>query len=488
MAITRTQIAKQLLEQGGRVGLQGGGADMGTVSTSGRAARDNREIGARMSRTDSGQGASGPVERDTGLESARQRNINLLDDFKTKRPDVNIPTFFGQLFKKPIQKFADFTAGKSRPFFEEVIRAGRIPGLNFGTVSNMTEEELEEAYQNYDRARLSGEIDAYGNPKVQTDGNDAYPIPRSGIMAKALSDMDQEPEVEEEGLFRRFRADGGIMNTDVVGGEMDFESARQMYGLGKLVKKVTRTVKKIAKSPIGKAALIGGGLGLAGIGPLKGLQTTPFGSSLSNFFGRGSLNPFRAIVGSMDTASGLDSVKSPFAELIGKIPGGGVGLGITAASTLAGLLTPEQEEEAQQIADNTGIDIAEIRANPDKYLSRRFRAEGGSTEGKEPVAKKVMPLLDMDGKEKDYRETGGFVDMGRMEKADDVPARLSKNEFVFTADAVRNAGDGSVDKGAEVMYNMMKNLEAGGDVSEESQGMDGARKMFQTSQRLEEVL
>jgi hypothetical protein len=38
------------------------------------------------------------------------------------------------------------------------------------------------------------------------------------------------------------------------------------------------------------------------------------------------------------------------------------------------------------------------------------------------------------------------------------------------------------------MYNVMKNLEAGGDVSEETQGLDGARQMFQTSQRLEEVL
>ena len=79
--------------------------------------------------------------------------------------------------------------------------------------------------------------------------------------------------------------------------------------------------------------------------------------------------------------------------------------------------------------------------------------EGGDAE---PVAKKTMPLIDMDGMEKDYRETGGFVDMGRMERADDVPARLSKNEFVFTADAVRNAGEGDIDKGAEVMYNMMK--------------------------------
>ena len=88
----------------------------------------------------------------------------------------------------------------------------------------------------------------------------------------------------------------------------------------------------------------------------------------------------------------------------------------------------------------------------------------------------------------DLRDNGGFVEIGRMERADDVPARLSKNEFVFTADAVRNAGEGDVDKGAEVMYNMMKNLEAGGEVSEESQGLEGARKMFQTSKKIREVL
>jgi hypothetical protein len=120
----------------------------------------------------------------------------------------------------------------------------------------------------------------------------------------------------------------------------------------------------------------------------------------------------------------------------------------------------------------------------EKLFKKGF-AEGGDVE---PVAKKTMPLLDMDGQEMDLRAEGGFVPIGRMEKADDVPARLSKNEFVFTADAVRNAGDGDVDKGAEVMYNMMKNLESGGDVSEESQGLSGAREMFQTSKRLEEVL
>ena len=97
-------------------------------------------------------------------------------------------------------------------------------------------------------------------------------------------------------------------------------------------------------------------------------------------------------------------------------------------------------------------------------------------------------IMDLGGMEKDYRAEGGFVPIGREEKADDVPARLSVNEFVFTADAVRNAGGGDIDQGAKVMENMMKHLEAGGQVSEESQGMAGARDMFAVSERLSEVV
>ena len=62
--------------------------------------------------------------------------------------------------------------------------------------------------------------------------------------------------------------------------------------------------------------------------------------------------------------------------------------------------------------------------------------------------------------EADMRYTGGFMPYGAKEKADDVPARLSKNEFVFTADAVRAAGGGSVNQGAKKMYQAMKQLEA----------------------------
>ena len=94
-------------------------------------------------------------------------------------------------------------------------------------------------------------------------------------------------------------------------------------------------------------------------------------------------------------------------------------------------------------------------------------------------------MIDLGGQEKDYRETGGFVDLGGKERADDVPARLSKNEFVFTADAVRNAGGGDIDKGAEVMENLMNNLEQGGEVSEDSQGLEGAQAMYEQQQMLQ---
>jgi hypothetical protein len=291
-------------------------------------------------------------------------------------------------------------------------------------------------------------------------------------------------------------------------GNFDFENARQMYGLGKLVKKVTRTVKKIAKSPVGKAALLyAGGAGLGALGTGTGFAGFKAGlMSPSLMFrnlatsGKGFLTGITG--GAIQFPGAAVASNAPGAFKLGEFFGSPLGA-ITGATALAGLLTPKQEEEAQALADETGIDIEQARnsilarARDDykmDFRARGFRAEGGIMragyqEGsKEPVAKKTMPLLDMDGKEMDLREEGGFVPIGRMEKADDVPARLSKNEFVFTADAVRNAGDGDVDKGAEVMYNMMKNLESGGDVSKESQGLEGARRMFQTSQRLEEVL
>jgi hypothetical protein len=68
--------------------------------------------------------------------------------------------------------------------------------------------------------------------------------------------------------------------------------------------------------------------------------------------------------------------------------------------------------------------------------------------------------------ELDYRNEGGFVPpIGIKEKADDIPAMLSNNEFVFTADAVGGAdpeGKQDRERGAKVMYTLMKRLENGG--------------------------
>jgi hypothetical protein len=100
-----------------------------------------------------------------------------------------------------------------------------------------------------------------------------------------------------------------------------------------------------------------------------------------------------------------------------------------------------------------------------KGMERRPRAEGG--------------LMNLGGMEKDYREDGGFVPIGKEEKADDVPARLSVNEFVFTADAVRGAGDGDVDEGAKRLQGIMKELEKRG-----QQGQD----MIDVSERISEVM
>ena len=69
-------------------------------------------------------------------------------------------------------------------------------------------------------------------------------------------------------------------------------------------------------------------------------------------------------------------------------------------------------------------------------------------------------LMSLGGNEMDFRAAGGFVPIGKKERADDVPARLSKNEFVFTAKAVRNAGGGDIKHGAKKMYQLMKQLEA----------------------------
>ena len=109
-------------------------------------------------------------------------------------------------------------------------------------------------------------------------------------------------------------------------------------------------------------------------------------------------------------------------------------------------LRKKMRELQKQGEDPDNIDEADLEEEVMKEIKRKYmgKAEGG--------------MMNLGGMEMDLRG-GGFVPMGAKEKADDVPARLSKNEFVFTADAVRAAGGGDVDKGADKMYATMKKLE-----------------------------
>ena len=473
MAITRAQQAKQMLQNGGMLVQPGFGGTRQGYRGEAAAASDaaaGRDAGRSDTGSASGRGdgpdSSGPTRNPMAQFTPEAEKIaREMLDAKMGAGDRFVPDFF-----PTIKGLANrFQVSKPTPF--DIQKKGFIQALRPQAV-DMIGGGGDGAVPYWAQLGFSSEAEYLAS-----------------LAAQGKSTTEQEPEVEEPfQLSRRFRAEGGIMNSDVVGGEFDFESARQMYGLGKLVKKVTRSVKKIAKSPVGKAAILAATYKLGG-GKFFGGE----GFKFSNLPGLGFLKPAStASVGSVANFAG-DRLAFNAARTAAGTSSGGLGIGtlIAGTSVAAGLLTPEEETEAEDLARGEGIDIdaarnAILAARQDDFRARRFRAEGGSM--KEPVAKKTMPLLDMGGKEMDLRAEGGFVPIGRMEKADDVPARLSKNEFVFTADAVRNAGDGDVDLGAEKMYNMMKNLEAGGDVSEESQGMDGARKMFQTSQRLEEVI
>jgi len=383
-------------------------------------------------------------------------------------------------------------------------------------------------------------------------------------------------------MERQLRAGGGIMT---------LEEPRQGYFLGRLVKKAKRAVKKVVKSPIGKAALLAGGAYFAGGGGLPqflggkglgGFGSNAFGKGITGLFSKGkglfdSGNLLSGLVRNPETGKfslgraaltglGAASIAAPFlmggdeeaeedtsftetpdsiSDIVnmaknqdsslrflpkpkfvdnfyladgglanvetpkrGVVDGPGSYAGLTT-NLLPMDIPKRQNSDKFEFLNQTGPitdrakEILENMSEEDiKILQERgtlfdflediiktpFIIRGGDTEYKAyggRIGKAEGGIMDLGGLEKDYRE-GGFVPLGEEERADDVPARLSKNEFVFTADAVRNAGGGDIDKGAEVMQNMMDNLEAGGTISEESQGMENpAQEMFDQSQMLE---
>ena len=115
-----------------------------------------------------------------------------------------------------------------------------------------------------------------------------------------------------------------------------------------------------------------------------------------------------------------------------------------------------------------GADINALSGNEYVVMLRNYereypsKAQGGrigQMYGTGPNGLPGIPRMASDGMEFDMRQNGGFQGLGAKEGKDDVPAMLAKNEFVMTADAVRGAGDGDIEKGAQRMYDTMQKLE-----------------------------
>ena len=277
---------------------------------------------------------------------------------------------------------------------------------------------------------------------------------------------------------------------------------RQPYFLGGITKSISKAVKgatkavgKIASSDIGKAALLYAGT--AGLGSLA--AGGGFGSLLSAGTYAPSMVGSNLLTGLTRGASALGFTKG----------GGGLGLGKGILGKGAALLGGSallsslfgSKEQAQEMLSRNPAAVKSYLAqyyrsiNKDRKIeddevnkfveeqTREYSAEGGrigyaygsSVDQGIMAAPQIAnqmgmpvgnPRQNQEGiMELDYRQEGGFVPpIGLKEKEDDVPAMLSNNEFVFTADAVRNAGDGDVDLGARKLYSQMKTLENGGSV------------------------
>ncbi len=435
--------------------------------------------------------------------------------YYTGVPKSNIP-FYGN-FLNAIRPLRNKGLRKNIDYFLEL--KSRNPNLDY--------KDTLEGYKEYMADRLSGSITASGNTIYNAGGNNNTSIP---LYAENTIDSNiPEEDLTEEFTYRM--GDGQNVGADVTqgyyaanggrvprafGGIMDSATGRRAYGLGSVFKSITKPFKgiakaagKVLKSDLGKAAMLAGAYYYGG-GNLFGLQragasgfgTTGIFSGLkdkvagSDFFSKMLMNKDKTGFSPWKVASTFSPLLA-FTDLA-KAPVDTLSDSGTRGGKLIDPLTGE-EGTPQSMRDNIELAKQEAAGDPiklaqlnQKYNNMLFTnkpyenyglyANGGR------IARAEGGLMNLGGMEKDYRAEGGFVPIGREEKADDVPARLSVNEFVFTADAVRNAGGGDIDKGAEVMENMMKNLENGGRVSEESQGNTGAQEMFSVSERIGEVI
>jgi hypothetical protein len=254
-------------------------------------------------------------------------------------------------------------------------------------------------------------------------------------------------------------ASSGFLSSGAAGGASLASKAATKKTMGTLLKEAA---KKAISNPKTLAKI---GIGAASALPLLGIGTTAKEDYIADS-NKGpkfdyDYNKMRDRFAKAETEADFAAAEEEFPVTPGlfasrfydmKADGGRIGfaLGSKADFAIEDVMTGGVEDE---IGGITGI-MRQADLQRKGNVGQFYAADGGSP--------KEGGIIDLGGMEKDYRETGGFVDLGAEEKADDVPARLSVNEFVMTADAVRGAGDGDIDLGAERMEDVMKQLEQKG--------------------------
>ena len=245
-------------------------------------------------------------------------------------------------------------------------------------------------------------------------------------------------------------------------------------GIKKAVKSVTKGIGDIVSSDLGKTALLAAGA-YYGIPALTGKSWGTIGTSLMSKLPsfampkltEGMLGKGATLLAGSALMTKLFGSPTEAAQMYSQRPE-------AVTSYLRDYyrqVTPKQEgqsdgEYEQQVADFVTRNTAEYRTSDTFAYGGRVKYAMGDT-AQTAAGIEGLPYRQNQAGigEVDMRETGGFIPpVGIKEKADDIPAMLSNNEFVFTADAVRGMGNGDVNVGAQRMYDMMKKLENGGRV------------------------
>jgi hypothetical protein len=287
----------------------------------------------------------------------------------------------------------------------------------------------------------------------------------------------QEDNPDRTTIERPEKAYGGRMGFQQ-GGNLDFNKfledrtreALQVEGIGQAIRPVVESnVRAQAARDLSQAAR-GGGIesflrGQLGSGIIPGMSAIQSPMSGTSNFGRklvldaltkSYMKPYAA-----PTDSVYDQMRFAQPGQSGsfvQMPGGqfGDGMGI--------VIDGKRYSTEQEAIDDVGAERYSMFYADGGRIGYAYgdRAEDNAMQASNAMG---LPLNQNPAgvTELDLRETGGFIPpVGVKEKADDIPAMLSNNEFVFTADAVRGMGDGDVNKGAQRMYDMMKKLENGG--------------------------